>query len=65
MSLQALIEEKLRKDLEPAHLEVLNESGKHNAPPGAESHFKVIVISKKFEGSCVYFYYRPTLNASL
>lgn len=50
MSLQALIKEKLRRDLEPSHLEVINESSKHNAPPEAESHFKVIIVSKKFEG---------------
>ena len=50
MSLQALIEEKLRAELEPCHLEVINESGMHNAPAGAESHFKVIVVSEKFEG---------------
>lgn len=51
MSLQALIEEKLQKDLEPSHLEVINESqSHHNAPHGAESHFKVIVVSSKFEG---------------
>lgn len=52
MSLQALIEEKLRAELEPSHLEVINESGMHNAPAGAESHFKVIVVSDKFEGRC-------------
>lgn len=50
MSLQALIERKLREELEPSHLEVINESGMHNAPAGAESHFKVIVVSEKFEG---------------
>ena len=50
MSLQALIEEKLRAEIEPCHLEVINESHMHNAPAGAESHFKVIVVSEKFEG---------------
>lgn len=34
----------------PAHLEVLNESGKHNVPPGSETHFKVIVVSDAFDG---------------
>lgn len=51
MSLQAVIEEKLGKELEPTHLQVINESQNHNAPPGAESHFKVIVVSGKFEGA--------------
>lgn len=50
MALQALIEQKLQAELEPVHLDVINESGMHNAPPGAESHFKVVVVSKKFEG---------------
>lgn len=53
MSLQALIERKLRDELEPSHLEVINESGMHNAPAGAESHFKVVVVSEKFEGACL------------
>ncbi|CAM9305362.1 unnamed protein product [Discosporangium mesarthrocarpum] len=50
MALQALIDEKLRRELQPEHLEVINESGMHNAPPGAESHFKVVVVSTLFEG---------------
>lgn len=41
MSLQALIEEKLTTELAPSHIEVINESGNHGAPLGAESHFKV------------------------
>lgn len=51
MALQALIEEKVQVGLEPFHLEVINESqSHHNAAPGAESHFKIIVVSTKFEG---------------
>lgn len=51
MALQAVIEQKLQQELEPVHLEVINESqSHHNAPPGAESHFKAIVVSTKFEG---------------
>lgn len=50
MALQAVIEQKLQAELEPVHLDVINESGMHNAPPGAESHFKVVVVSQKFEG---------------
>ncbi|CAN0232126.1 unnamed protein product, partial [Ectocarpus sp. 13 AM-2016] len=50
MSLQALIEEKLTTELTPSHIEVINESGNHGARLGAESHFKVIVVSTKFEG---------------
>lgn len=52
-SLQATIEQKLRDALGPSHLEVINESfmhasGKKN--PAAETHFKVVVVSDRFEG---------------
>ena len=49
MNVQTTIEEKLTQ-LEPVHLEVINESGNHNVPAGSESHFKVVVVSSKFEG---------------
>jgi len=32
------------------HLEVINESHKHNVPEGAESHFNVVIVSSAFEG---------------
>ena len=44
------VESKLRAALTPSHLEVINESHQHSAGPGAESHFKVIVVSPLFEG---------------
>ncbi|CAM9502170.1 unnamed protein product [Choristocarpus tenellus] len=50
MTLCGLIDEKLRRELKPVHLEVINESEMHNAPPGAESHLKVVVVSESFEG---------------
>lgn len=50
MSLKAIIENKLRSGLDPRHLEVVNESDQHNVPPGSESHFKVTVVSDRFEG---------------
>ena len=49
MSVQAIIETKIRESLLPSHLEVINESHMHNVPPGSESHFKVIVVSDVFE----------------
>ena len=49
MSVQNLIETKIREALLPCHLEVINESHMHNVPPGSESHFKVIVVSDVFE----------------
>ena len=30
--------------------QVINESYKHSVPAGSESHFKVVVVSDKFEG---------------
>ena len=50
MKVQNSIEEKLSKACQPAHLEVINESGMHNVPPGSESHFKLIVVSENFAG---------------
>ena len=50
MTLQARIEEKLREALVPAHLEVINESFMHKVPKGAETHFKVVIVSERFEG---------------
>lgn len=49
VSIQSIIEEKLRNNFQPTHLEVVNESFKHNVPKGSESHFKVIVVSDLFE----------------
>ena len=50
MSVQAHVEAKLRQGLEPSHLEVINESHMHSVPAGSETHFKVVVVSDKFEG---------------
>ncbi|MFD1801573.1 transcriptional regulator BolA [Mixta tenebrionis] len=42
------IEEKLRTAFQPAHLEVHDESYRHNVPAGSESHFKVVIVSDSF-----------------
>ncbi len=44
------IEEKLAVAFDPAHLEVVNESGNHNVPDGSETHFKVVIVSETFVG---------------
>jgi BolA protein len=49
MNIQQTIEQKLADGLQALHLEVINESGQHNVPPGSESHFKVVVVAKEFE----------------
>jgi BolA protein len=47
---QPQIEKKLHQELNPIHLEVINESHMHHVPPGSESHFKLVVVSELFEG---------------
>lgn len=49
MSIQQQIETKLANQLQPQHLQVINESANHNVPPGSESHFKVVVVSDQFQ----------------
>ena len=48
MSRKSRIEATLGAALAPLHLEVLDESHMHNVPPGAESHFKVLIVSDGF-----------------
>jgi stress-induced morphogen len=43
------IRKKLTESLNPVHLDILNESQMHNVPPGSETHFKVVVVSDKFD----------------
>jgi len=50
MTIEAAIEDKLLSAFSPLHLDVINESHQHNVAPGSESHFKVIIVSKSFEG---------------
>lgn len=47
--IEKAITEAITTKLEPIHLEVVNESYMHNVPKGAETHFKVLVVSGKFE----------------
>ena len=44
------IESKLQAELSPEHLEVINESHMHKVPPGAQTHFKVVIVTAKFDG---------------
>ncbi|MEA3278235.1 MAG: BolA/IbaG family iron-sulfur metabolism protein [Pseudomonadota bacterium] len=48
MSRKERIAEKLQSPLAPMHLEVIDESHMHSVPEGAESHFKVVVVSERF-----------------
>ena len=48
MTVRETIESKLRRELAPTLLEVKNESGMHNVPPGSETHFNVTLVSGAF-----------------
>lgn len=50
MKLADVIQEKLTQALGPSHLEIVNESHMHKGPKDAETHFKVVVVSDRFEG---------------
>ena len=48
MSRKELIEQQLTTELSPVFLSVEDESGHHHVPEGAQTHFKVIAVSPKF-----------------
>ena len=48
MSVQSRIEDKLAGAIDLAHMEVVNESDRHNVPSGSESHFKLVLVSDGF-----------------
>lgn len=50
MARQQTIEAKLAEAFSLLHLQVENESQRHNVPPGSESHFKVVLVSDDFLG---------------
>ncbi len=50
MSMQAEIETRLSAELKPFVMQVINESDNHNVPAGSESHFKLVLVSERFEG---------------
>lgn len=47
--IEKAITQALTENLSPLHLEVINESYMHNVPKGSETHFKVFVVSSRFE----------------
>ena len=48
MQIQAQIEQKLAA-LAPVHLSVMNESHQHNVPANSETHFKIVMVSPRFD----------------
>ena len=50
MQVKAFLESTITEAISPSYLEVVDESFMHNVPEGAQSHFKVTVVSDTFEG---------------
>lgn len=50
MQVKSFITDTLNEALAPVWLDVLDESHQHNVPDGAQSHFKVTIVSEAFEG---------------
>lgn len=64
MNRRARIESAVQEALAPLHLEVVDESHMHSVPEGAESHFKLLVVSERFAGQGLVARHR-TLNRLL
>lgn len=47
--LEDQIRKKIQMEFAPRHMELINESHLHQASKGAESHFKLLVVSEHFE----------------
>ena len=44
------LRQQIQGALSPSHLEVHDESANHAVEPGAESHFRVVIVASAFEG---------------
>ncbi len=47
---EEIIVNKLVAEFDPGTLDVSNESFMHSVPKGSESHFKIVLVCRKFEG---------------
>jgi len=49
-----IVEQQIRNKIvaafEPDFIDLVNESNQHNVPPGSESHFRLTLVTDKFEG---------------
>lgn len=50
MQVQERIHAKIIQAFSPSYIELINESYKHSVPKGSETHFKLTMVSKHFEG---------------
>ena len=56
MTTLELIEDRLREQLTPIHLEIHDDSAKHAGHRGATSaggHYRLVIVSAKFEGKAL------------
>ncbi|MCR3755695.1 MAG: DNA-binding transcriptional dual regulator BolA [Sodalis sp. Psp] len=53
MMIREQIEKKIRAEFNPLYLDVVDESDRHNVPMSYESHFKVILVSDRFNDECI------------
>ena len=53
MTIQCQIENRLSKSFKSDYIEVINESFMHQVNKGAESHFKVVIVSEIFVGKAL------------
>lgn len=49
MSIRPTLESRLAS-LAPAHVRLVDESHMHSVPPGAESHWNLVIVSPSFDG---------------
>ncbi len=63
MNMQTTIENKLNETINFEVLEIANESSMHSGP-ATESHYKVVAVSKEFEGKMLIARHRM-INAAL
>lgn len=50
MSRESEMSQVLAANIQVVHLELTNESHMHSVPPDSETHFKLVLVSKDFEG---------------
>lgn len=50
MHVKTFIEQQLISHLQPEYVNVVDESHMHNVPDGAQSHFKVTIVTTEFAG---------------
>ena len=64
MNTRETILTRLGSAFDPSHLEVIDESAGHRSGPGAETHFRVVLISQDFLGKTLLQRHRA-VNACL